>query len=255
MLGVPIKAASIAEVVSQMRVWIAERRATRTIAATGMHGVMEARHNPKFKGALEAVDAIVPDGMPLIWLARRRGLKLDRRVYGPELMVAFCERTAAEGLRHYFYGGAPGVAEELARIFQKKFPGFQAAGTLSPPFRPLTVEETAGVVAAINAARPDVLWVGLGTPKQEIWMNDHRGRLDVPVIVTVGAAFDINAGLKEQAPVWMRDNGFEWLFRLVQEPTRLWRRYILYGSEFLFRLSLDLIRFREDDTVEDLRTM
>lgn len=236
-----------------MRVWIQERSRPRTIAVTGMHGVMEARHDEKFKAALESSDAIVPDGMPLIWLGRYRGLKLKRRVYGPELMLAFCEQGANRNYRHYFYGAAPGVAETLVSVLKRKFPGLQVAGTMSPPFRPLTEEEDERIVATINSMNPDVLWIGLGTPKQEIWMNAHRPRLRVPVIVTVGAAFDINAGLKEQAPEWMREHGFEWLFRLLQEPKRLWKRYIVYGFEFLFRLSLELIRMEEEAPAEDIR--
>lgn len=205
---------------------------------------MEAHHDRSFKEALDSADAVVPDGMPLIWLGRLRGLRLNRRVYGPELMLAFCKETAGEGYRHFFYGGRAGVPESLALALQSEIPNLQVAGTLSPPFRPLTSQEDAEVVAAINAANPEVLWVGLGTPKQEIWMNQHRGRLRVPVVVTVGAAFDINSGLKEQAPAWMRENGLEWLFRLAQEPKRLWRRYIVYGSEFVLRLGLDLIGIR-----------
>jgi len=254
-LGVRVSAVSLEDVIAQMGAWIRERRRTRTIAVTGMHGVMEARHNPNFKSALCAADAVVPDGMPLIWLGRRRGLRLKRRVYGPELMLNFCEQTATEGYRHYFYGGKPGVAAHLANVLQTKFPGVRIAGTFSPPFRPLTIDEDANAMEAIHAARPDILWVGLGTPKQEIWMNAHQTRLSVPVIVTVGAAFDINAGLRVQAPVWMRDNGFEWLFRLAQEPKRLWKRYLLYGSEFLLRLSIEMIRVRPNAAVQDLRIM
>lgn len=253
-LDVRVSAVGIPEVVAQMRAWIQERSRPRTIAVTGMHGVMEARHDARFKAALGTSDAIVPDGMPLIWFGRYRGLKLKRRVYGPELMLAFCEQSANRNYRHYFYGAAPGVAERLACVLKRKFPGLQVAGTTSPPFRALTEQEDERAVAAINAANPDVLWIGLGTPKQEIWMSEHRARLRVPVIVTVGAAFDINAGVKGQAPKWMREHGFEWLFRLLQEPKRLWRRYILYGFEFLFRLSLELIRMDKEAPTEDVRT-
>jgi N-acetylglucosaminyldiphosphoundecaprenol N-acetyl-beta-D-mannosaminyltransferase len=249
-----VNAVGIAEVVAQMRDWIQERSRQRTIAVTGMHGVMEARHDARFKAALESSDAIVPDGMPLIWFGRYRGLKLKRRVYGPELMLAFCAQDANRNCRHYFYGAAPGVAERLVFVLKGKFPGLQVAGIMSPPFRALTEEEDEGVVRVINAASPDVLWVGLGTPKQETWMTAHRARLRVPVIVTVGAAFDINAGLKEQAPEWMREHGFEWLFRLMQEPKRLWRRYIVYGMEFIFRLSLELTRMEDEPPAEDITT-
>lgn len=233
-LGVRVDPVQIPEVVARMEQWIRNRDACRGIAVTGMHGVTEARHHPAFREILNAADMVVPDGMPLVWLGRMRGRRLERRVYGPELMRAFCEATSEKGYRHYFYGGAPGVPERLAEKLKSDLPRLVIAGHDSPPFRPLTPAEDEAAIAAINRARPDVLWVGLGTPKQETWIYAHRDRLQVPVVVAVGAAFDINAGLKRQAPRWMRENGFEWLFRLVQEPRRLWRRYLIYGTQFVF---------------------
>jgi exopolysaccharide biosynthesis WecB/TagA/CpsF family protein len=240
-LGVRVNAIQIPEVIEAMRQWIEERKRCHAIAVTGMHGVMEAQHDRAFKEILNAADAVVPDGMPLVWLGRLAGLPLRRRVYGPELMMSFCEQTAKEGYRHFFYGGAPGVPEKLAKTLQSKFAGLQAVGTFSPPYRALTQEEDAQIVATINATTPDIVWVGLGTPKQEIWMQEHRERLRASVLVGVGAAFDIHAGTKAQAPVWMQEHGFEWLFRLAQEPGRLWSRYLVYGSEFVFRVCLELI--------------
>jgi N-acetylglucosaminyldiphosphoundecaprenol N-acetyl-beta-D-mannosaminyltransferase len=225
-----------------MRQWIEERQRCHAIAVTGMHGVMEAQHERAFKEVLNAADAVVPDGMPLVWLGRLRGLSLRRRVYGPELMMSFCEQTVKEGYRHFFYGGAPGVPEKLAGTLQGKLAGLQVAGTYSPPYRAVTQEEDEQIVATINATAPDIVWVGLGTPKQEIWMHEHRERLRASVLVGVGAAFDIHAGTKSQAPVWMQEHGLEWLFRLAQEPGRLWRRYLVYGSEFIFRVCLEFIR-------------
>ena len=240
-LGVRVHALQISDVIQEMRRWIKERSRCRTIAVTGMHGVMEAQHDMRFREVLAAADAVVPDGMPLVWLGRLRGFALPRRVYGPELMMNFCEQTATEGYRHFFYGGPPGLAERLAAILGHKFPGLEVAGAYSPPFRPLTPQEDSEIIDMINAAAPDILWVGLGTPKQERWMEEHRKQLRIPVLVGVGAAFDFHAGTKAQAPFWMREHGLEWLFRLVQEPRRLWKRYLVYGSEFVVRVGLELI--------------
>jgi len=243
-LGVSVDVVQIPEVIAQMQEWIGARERCRYVSVTGMHGVMEAQHDPAFKQVLNAADLVVPDGMPLVWVARLRGHRLKRRVYGPELMLQFCEEAASKGYRHYFYGGAPGVAEKLASVFQTRFPGLRVAGVCSPPFRPLTQEEDDGIVAAINRAAPDIVWVGLSTPKQERWMFEHRDRLRVPVLVGVGAAFDINANVKKQAPAWMREHGLEWLFRLLQEPRRLWKRYLIYGSQFVVLEALELFGLR-----------
>jgi N-acetylglucosaminyldiphosphoundecaprenol N-acetyl-beta-D-mannosaminyltransferase len=241
-LGVRVDAVQIPDVVVRMEEWIARRDGCHFIAVTGMHGVMEAQHDPGFKDVLNAADLVVPDGMPLVWLSRVHGHALRRRVYGPELMLAFCEQTSANAYRHFFYGGKPGVAEKLAKMLTQRFPGICVAGTYSPPFRPLTAEEDEEVVALINAAAADVVWVGLSTPKQERWMSEHRNCLRAPVLVGVGAAFDIHSGVVRQAPRWMRENGLEWLFRLLQEPRRLWWRYLGYGSEFVFSVLLDSLR-------------
>jgi N-acetylglucosaminyldiphosphoundecaprenol N-acetyl-beta-D-mannosaminyltransferase len=243
-LGVRVDAAQIPKVIERMQEWIRARERCHYVAVTGMHGVTEAQHDPAFKDILNAADLVVPDGMPLVWVGRLRGRRLRRRVYGPELMLSFCEKTASKCFRHYFYGGAPGVPEKLASVLQTRFPGLQVAGMCAPPFRPLTEEEDDEVVATINRAAPDIVWVGLSTPKQERWMFEHRDRLRVPVLAGVGAAFDINANSKKQAPAWMRENGLEWLFRLLQEPRRLWKRYLIYGTEFVFLEALELLGFR-----------
>ena len=243
-LGVRVDAVQIPKVIAQMEGWIGTRERCRYVAVTGMHGVTEAQRDPEFRQILNSADLVVPDGMPLVWVARLRGHRLKRRVYAPELMLQFCEEAASKGYRHYFYGGAPGVAEKLASVLQTRFPGLRVAGVCSPPFRPLTQEEDDGIVAAINRAAPDIVWVGLSTPKQERWMFEHRDRLRVPVLVGVGAAFDINANVKKQAPAWMREHGMEWSFRLLQEPCRLWKRYLIYGSQFVVLEALELLGLR-----------
>lgn len=245
MLGVRVDAIQIPGAVERLEDWIGRRERCHYVAVTGMHGVMEALHDSSFHAILNSADMVVPDGMPLVWLARLAGHNLARRVYGPEFMMAFCETTEGRGYRHFFYGGKPGVAEKLASTLTSRFPRIQVAGICVPPFRPLTPEEDDAVVNQIERAAPDVLWVGLSTPKQERWMNSHRDRLKVPVLVGVGAAFDIHAGEVRQAPHWMREHGLEWLFRLCSEPRRLWRRYIVYGSEFLFWVALEQLGLRK----------
>lgn len=236
----------ILEVIERMEEWIARRERCRYVAVTGMHGVMEAQHDGKFREMLNAADLVVADGYPLAWLGRRKGFaQMKRRVYGPELMEAFCEATAKKGYRHFFYGGAPGVAEELARRFAARNKGLEVAGIVCPPFRALTEEEDREVVAAIERTRADIVWVGLSTPKQERWMFEHRERLSVPVLIGVGAAFDFHTGRVARAPEWMRENGLEWLFRLMQEPRRLWRRYLVYGAEFATLVLLELLGLRK----------
>jgi N-acetylglucosaminyldiphosphoundecaprenol N-acetyl-beta-D-mannosaminyltransferase len=241
-IGVRVHAVQIRDVVACMEKWISERSRCHSIAATSMHGIVEAQQDSSFKEILNSTDLVVPDGMPLVWLGRRRGYDLPRRVYGPELMLAFLEKTAGQGYRHFFYGGEPGVPERLAESLRHLFPGIQVAGTYSPPFRPLGAKEDQEVVAMISHSAADVLWVGLGTPKQERWMYEHLRSLCVPVLVGVGAAFDIVSGRRIQAPHWMRERGLESFFRLLQEPRRLWRRYLVYGTKFITYIVLDGLR-------------
>jgi N-acetylglucosaminyldiphosphoundecaprenol N-acetyl-beta-D-mannosaminyltransferase len=239
-LGTRVDAVQIPDVITEMQNWIARRDACRYIAVTGMHGVTEAKHDALLRAALASASLVVPDGMPLVWLGRRRGFALPRRVYGPELMLRFWQETPAARYRHFFYGGAPGVADALAHKFAR--PHHQIAGTFSPPYRNVTSEEDHAICSLINDSKPDIVWVGLGTPKQECWMRDHQDRLSAPVLVGVGAAFDFHAGRMPSAPAWMGDHGLEWLFRLVQEPRRLWRRYLLRGAEFAALAILELLR-------------
>lgn len=241
-LGVGVDAVQIPTVVAQIERWISERISCHFIAVTGMHGVTEAQHDLLFKLILNSADLVVPDGMPLVWLGRRYGHPLKRRVYGPELMQSFCSATGA-AYRHFFFGGVPGVAASLGQVLNEKYK-INVVGSYSPPFRPPSVEEEDQILAVIRAAKPDVLWVGLSTPKQERWMYEHRSKVCVPVLVGVGAAFDLNSGRSRQAPRWMREHGLEWFFRLMQEPRRLWRRYLVYGSEFVWNVILELLSLR-----------
>jgi N-acetylglucosaminyldiphosphoundecaprenol N-acetyl-beta-D-mannosaminyltransferase len=237
-LGVRVDAVQIPDAISQLETWIHERMGTRYVAVTGMHGVTESLGDPHFREVLLAADLVVPDGMPLVWLGRWHGFPLRRRVYGPELMDTFCRETGSR-YRHFFYGGAAGVPDQLAELFQRKY-GLQIVGTYSPPFRALTADEEKQVAQMVNGSGADVLWVGLSTPKQERWMYAHRSAFNVPVMLGVGAAFDLNLGKLKQAPRWMRENGLEWLFRLLMEPKRLWKRYLVCGPKFVWNVGLEL---------------
>ncbi|HVH86678.1 MAG TPA: WecB/TagA/CpsF family glycosyltransferase [Terriglobales bacterium] len=244
-LGIAMDAVQIPDTIAILEDWIARRDGCRYVAVTGMHGISEAVSDPTFRAALNAASLLVCDGMPLVWLGRWHGHALRRRVYGPELMDTFCRVTGAR-YRHFFYGGAQGVPEHLANVMQSRH-GIHVAGAYSPPFRPLTAEEDKEVLEMIEASRADVLWIGLSTPKQERWMHEHRDKLTVPVVLGVGAAFDLNIGRLSQAPVWMRENGLEWLYRLLAEPRRLWRRYLINGPIFLWNVSLELMSVRKFD--------
>ncbi len=244
-LGVGVSPIQIPQVVSRIESWIRARDGCRYIAVTGMHGVTEAQHDSRFKHIVNSADLVVPDGMPLVWLARRRGIRLRRRVYGPELMAAVCAYGVTRGFRHFLYGGGPGVADCMSDALRQRFPGIQIAGAISPPFRALGAEEDAEYLAKINDSRADVVWVSLSEVKQDTWMFEHRDCLNAPVLVGIGAAFDFFTGLKKQAPEWMRESGFEWLFRLLQEPRRLWRRYLVYGSQFVYLVALEELGIRK----------
>lgn len=242
-LGVRVDAIQINQTISVIENWIRERSCTRYVAVTGMHGVMEAQEDALFKRILGEAGLVVADGMPLVWVGRWHGFKMRRRVYGPELMETFCKVTG-DRYRHFFYGGALNVPELLASKLRQRH-GIQVAGTYSPPFRKLTPEEEQEVVGLIQEASPDVLWVGLSTPKQEKWMWEFHGRVNVPAMIGVGAAFDFATGRVRQAPSWMRENGLEWLFRLLSEPKRLWRRYLVYGSKFIWNVNLEILRLKK----------
>jgi N-acetylglucosaminyldiphosphoundecaprenol N-acetyl-beta-D-mannosaminyltransferase len=226
-LGVNISAINLAQAVDAIESWI-NRGGQNYICVTPAHGVMDCQRDPELKWIFNHSGLTTPDGMSIVWLLKWRGYRGVGRVYGPDLLMAACERSLETGWRHFFYGGAPGVAQRLSARLVSYFPRLQVAGAYAPPFRPITEDEDRALAERINAARPDIVWVGLSTPKQERWMAGHIGRLNVPVLVGVGAAFDFLSGAKPQAPRWIQRSGFEWLFRLVTEPRRLWRRYIQY---------------------------
>jgi len=231
-LGVGISAIDMPATLHLIDQWISQGD-RQYICVTGVHGVMESQRDPLLRHVHNRSGLTAPDGMPLVWAGWAAGARQMDRVYGPDLMLAACERAAARGHSSFFYGGRPGVAERLAARLMSAFPGLKIAGTYAPPFRELSAQEDENVVQLISATQPDLVWVGLGTPKQELWMAAHAHRIDAGVLIGVGAAFDIHAGLIRQAPRWVQHSGLEWAYRLAQEPRRLWRRYLYNNPRFL----------------------
>jgi N-acetylglucosaminyldiphosphoundecaprenol N-acetyl-beta-D-mannosaminyltransferase len=245
-LGVGVSPVNLGIAVAAVDRWIA-RRERQYICVTGVHGVMESQRDDALRRIHNAAGLVVPDGMPLVWLSRLAGNRQARRVYGPDLMLACCKTSVVSSHRHFFYGGGAGVPERLAERLRTRYPALRVVGTYSPPFRPLSEHEASEVIRLINQAEPDIVWVGLSTPKQERWMSTHRPELRAPVLIGVGAAFDFHAGLKPQAPRWMQRCGLEWLFRLLTEPRRLWRRYLFNNPVFVWRVLLQAAGIRKFD--------
>ena len=240
-LDVGVSAISMGKTVEIMEEWI-RNRAQHYICVTTVHLVMEAQKDPGLREILNSSGLTTADGMPLVWVGKLLGHPAMDRVYGPDLMTNFSALADGAGHTNFYYGGGPGIAEKLAQRLGEKFPALKVVGTYSPPFRPLTPEEDQQIVDMINEADPDVLWVGLGAPKQDRWMAEHFGRVKVPVMIGVGAAFDFLSGSKKQAPMWIQKSGFEWLFRLLSEPRRLWKRYLTTNTLFLISMAVQLIK-------------
>ncbi|MDY8108788.1 WecB/TagA/CpsF family glycosyltransferase [Fulvimarina sp. 2208YS6-2-32] len=231
-LGVPVSAIGPADGVRIVEAFVRHRVKT-FVCVTGVHGVIECRDDEALLSIHRRAGMVTPDGMPLVWWARRNGLAHVSRVYGPSLMRALCARAGHNHLRHFFYGGGAGVAADLRLALIRETPGLNVVGTYEPPFRPLREAEAQAMVEAINRAAPDIVWVGLGTPKQERWMNAYRDRLEAPVLIGVGAAFDFLSGRQVQAPQILQRSGLEWAYRLCREPRRLGRRYLNIVPRFL----------------------
>ncbi len=243
-VGVPLGVIDYERTLEWIDAMVAERQ-RGYICVCNVHTVMASREDAELRAALLASSLNVPDGQPLVWAMNALGHSLSDRVYGPELMARACERAASTGRRFYLYGGRNQSAlVELALHLRRRFPGVQIVGGYSPPFRPLTSEEQAAVSAEINQTSPDVVWVGIGVPKQEKWMAMLRSQLEAPVLIGVGAAFDFHAGLVPQAPPWMQRAGLEWAYRLAREPRRLWRRYLRYNPRFVSAFARQLAERR-----------
>jgi N-acetylglucosaminyldiphosphoundecaprenol N-acetyl-beta-D-mannosaminyltransferase len=238
-LGVRVSAAPFEAVVERLlrAPETGERLATHFAT---VHSIVEAHENAALRDAFDR-GIVEPDGMPLVWLGRREGLSVER-VCGPDLMPALIERGVPLGRSHYFYGGAPGIPEALAQRFRERHPAVRVVGTESPPFRALSSDEARDVVDRINEAAPDYVWVGLGAPKQDLWVAEHRPRLAAAGLLAVGAAFDFHAGSRRRAPAWMQRSGTEWLYRLASEPRRLAARYTRVNARFGRLLLAERIR-------------
>jgi N-acetylglucosaminyldiphosphoundecaprenol N-acetyl-beta-D-mannosaminyltransferase len=214
------------------------------VCVTGVHGVMEAQKDLEFRHILNNALLVTPDGMPTVWVGRLQGNSRMKRVFGPDLMLEVCRRSAGAGIRHFLYGGNPGIADELAECLRCRFPGITVVGTFTPPFRPLEPSEQLALERQMRTTLPDIVWVGLSTPKQEKFMAANFRRLPCKIMVGVGAAFDIHTGHVKDAPKWTKDAGLQWAHRLWQEPGRLWKRYLLNNSAFLVALGLQLTGLR-----------
>jgi N-acetylglucosaminyldiphosphoundecaprenol N-acetyl-beta-D-mannosaminyltransferase len=214
------------------------------VCVEGVHGVVEAQENGAFREVLNRSILSTPDGVPMVWMGRLAGCREIARVYGPDLMAKVCSEGRQYGLRHFFYGGKEGVAELLKAKLESRFSGLEVVGTYTPPFRPLNADEQKELEGLVSEAKPDVIWVGISTPKQELFMAENIDRLDTRLMFGVGATFDFHAGLLKQAPAWMQAMGLEWLFRLCAEPKRLWRRYFTIVPKFLVAASAQVLGLR-----------
>jgi len=239
-LGIGISAITMSQALAIIEEWIVQRE-RHYVCVTGVHGVMESQRDENLRRIHNTAGLVTPDGMPLVWFSHLRGSRHVERVYGPDLMLALTERSIEKGYRHFLYGGRVGVPERLAQNLTLWFPGLNIAGTYSPPFHTLTGEEELRTVQTINVSNADIVWVGLGTPKQEYWMKEHLGKVAAPVMIGVGAAFDFHSGLKKQAPRWIQRSGFEWLYRFMTEPRRLGKRYLVNNPLFLWLILLQTL--------------
>jgi len=223
------------------------------VCVTGVHGVMEAQRSPEFRSILNRAFLVTPDGMPTVWVGKLQGHYYMRRVFGPDLMLEVCRRSPARGYTHFLYGGKPGVAEQLRGVLAQAFPGIEVVGTYVPPFRDLSCAEEASLIRQVSLSKPDIIWVGLSTPRQERFMWKYLHRLNSTLMIGVGAAFDIHTGRIKDAPSWIKLSGLQWLHRLCQEPSRLWKRYLINNCGFVAKLALQLFRLKNyelDPTLE-----
>jgi N-acetylglucosaminyldiphosphoundecaprenol N-acetyl-beta-D-mannosaminyltransferase len=238
-VGMPLHVTSYEDAVARILAW-ASAGQSRYVCLATVNNVIEAHDDANFRGITESADLVAPDGMPLVWALKSLGAQDATRVCGPHLTPLLCQEAERRGIAVGFYGGTEDVLGRLVTNARNRFPGLHIAYKWSPPFRPLSAEEDDAVVTEINASGARILFVGLGTPKQEHWMAEHQGRIST-VSLGVGAAFDLLAGVRSQAPVWMQESGLEWLYRLGQEPRRLWKRYILRNPRFLALLAAQLV--------------
>jgi len=252
-LGVPVSVIDMDAAVGRIAGWL-ERRETRYVCVSDVHSVTRAHDDPDHMAALAKADMVTPDGTPLVWVSRLRGNRAIKRVCGPDLMMAICAASEKAGWKHFFYGGDETTGATLAVRLQGFFPDIQISGSYSPPFRPLSTDETEAALDRIRQSKADIVWVSLGCPKQERWMHEMSARLPGQTLIGVGAAFDFHAGRVQRAPLWMREHGLEWLHRLVSEPRRLWRRYLVMAPRFVALSLAETLRGTADTQSRDPRT-
>jgi N-acetylglucosaminyldiphosphoundecaprenol N-acetyl-beta-D-mannosaminyltransferase len=241
-LGTPIDVLDWETAVARIAEW-ARINESRYVCICNVHSVVSTRSDPIFGQVVANADMTTPDGEPVAWMLRRFGVPSQTRINGPDLMWRYCAEAAARGEAIYLYGGTHETLQILERRLEKTFPGLRVAGAWSPPFRTLTEEEDEADIARINASGAGTVWVSLGCPKQEKWMAVHRGRINA-VMIGVGAAFEYHAGTIQRAPLWMQRRGLEWLYRLLSEPRRLWKRYLVTNTLFIFLVTCQLLSRR-----------
>jgi N-acetylglucosaminyldiphosphoundecaprenol N-acetyl-beta-D-mannosaminyltransferase len=232
-LGVKISATSLESASDAIINWCGQRK-SRAIGVRDTASTMAMADNRELLELSNRTEMNLPDGMPLVWIGKKRGFFVERTC-GPDLMDLVLMKGRDQNLKHFFWGGKEGVAKKLAEVYEARLPGIQIVGTVCPPFRRLTVEEDSELVKIIHDSNADILWIGISSPKQDIWMDQHIGILNLTMI-GVGAAFDLNSGNKKRAPKFMRKIGLEWTFRLIQEPERLWRRYLILIPRFFWKI-------------------
>lgn len=243
-LGVSVSALNLDSAVDLADRWLISAAGHQYVCLTGVHGVIEAKSDLALRRILNNALINAPDGMPMSWVGRWQGHREMDRVFGPDFMAAMCRRSMERGYRHFLYGGEPGIAEQLRDTLQRRFPGLSVVGTYTPPFRPLNPTEEAELSARLQALRPDILWIGLSTPKQERFMAHYVGRLQAPLLVGVGAAFDFHTGRIRDCSAWIKRCGLQWLHRLLQEPRRLGRRYLRSNPAFVWHMAWQLAGIR-----------
>lgn len=239
-LGVRVSAITYADALREIGRWIIEKK-QRYVCVAATHLVMECQKDTNLLEGVNGAGLVTPDGMPLVWLLRLYGHKQASRVYGPTLMIKLCSLAAQRGWGVYLLGGANGQSQEVVRVLLRQFPNLRIVGHYDTPVRPIRLLENQKIVAKINHTSPELVLVGLGCPQQELWMIENRKKLDAPVLIGVGAAFDFLSGRVRQAPEWMQHVGLEWLYRLIREPKRLWYRYTVINATFIWLVLKELL--------------
>ncbi len=234
-LGVKVSAINMSEACGYIEQLIVNRQ-KGYVCVCPVSTIMACYDDEQVRGIVNGANLVTPDGMPTVWIGKNRGFKNIDRVYGPDLMLAMCNRSDQKRYRNYLLGSTAEILERLRLRLRAKFPNVTICGSYAPPFKEYTKQEDEKIINEINLAKPDIVWVGLGSPKQDIWIYEHREKIHAPVMIAVGAAFDFLSGAKPQAPVWMQHLGMEWFFRLCSEPRRLWKRYLIGNVRFLYHL-------------------